>query len=50
MLIQPNWSNQYWYASFIVWFVEAAFFIQPSEDQLYLPNQTDTIHALPLNV
>ena len=26
--------------------VESAFFIQPSENQLSLPNQPDTIHSL----
>ena len=26
--------------------VESAFFIQPSEDQLSLPDQPDTIHSL----
>ena len=42
----PDWPNQYWYVSSIDLLVESAFFIQPSEDQLYLPNQHDTIHSL----
>ena len=50
ILIVPNWYNQYWYPSSTDLLAESAFFIQPSEDQLYLPNQHDTIHPLSLEI
>ena len=39
-------GKKYWHASLIDYLVEPAFFIKPSEDQLYLPNQPDTINPL----
>ena len=44
ILIVPNSPNQCWYASLIELLVEPVYFIQPSGDHLYLPNQPDTIH------